>query len=329
MRNTTGKQLKETLGLNNLNFVSCMRLLETTQKIMVVLYDTKRSNVPITTYRALKAYGLFSARVFPFEKEIMNTPLIPLEDYNGPLERLMVISIDLSGYFGDKDKQIQKEKIWYFSSKEKLNEYLQLSDFKDTEATSDFTKNTISQRYNVVRSENVTSELLDCQIDTVEDHVTFIFLTEVTEPIYPDNYEFGETDPENNFQIKKNPSKTYELYIRILDFMKILKETRPDYMEDKKITRKEIKDVLETANIQVYNTSPSFHWQGINYWASQLDGSVYPTDIKPQRWNQPHLHGNDGAFLDKHLAGLFKSIDFWLNPMSSMLTKRMKNRNLL
>ncbi len=329
----TGEELKKKLGLEKLKYVSFIRLLEGSHRLIVVFYDSRRDSIPLTTQRVLRSSNLFSSQLFPFEKQVVHTPLLPIEKYNGSLRNMMFISIDLSGLYGDPDLQIQKESILF--GKSSLKEYVTLKDLQNSDAVSSFTKNTRSERQRAMKDdgrgtgENFYTKLIECNLDTVKDHVTFVFLTEATEPIYPDDADFSEVNPENNFRLSNNSSKTYELYIRILDFMDWLKNTRPDSMEGKDITRKEIKDVLESANIQVFNNSPSFHWQGVNFWISQLDGSIYPTNIKPTFWNRSDLHGNDGAFLDKHLAGLFRSIDFFLNPMSSMLTKKLKDRKLL
>ena len=73
----------------------------------------------------------------------------------------------------------------------------------------------------------------------------------------------------------------------------------------------------------------AFHWQSSNYNLSQLDGSIYPTDIAPHYWNQPHLHGDGENFLCKHLAGFVNQIDFFLNPMAAMATKVLRQKKLI
>jgi hypothetical protein len=330
---TTGRELKQKLNLEDLKFVSFIRLIDAPMKVIIVFYDSKKRNVPLTTQRILRASNFYSGRKPPFEKDMVRTPLVPLEDFNGSIRDLMVFSIDISGLNGDTKFQAHEHKeknhrdMILFPGN--LLTELTLHDLKDTSSSSSFTKRTRKQRDDAMKTENFTSKLIDVFIDTVEDHVTFVFLTEATESIYPADYQFGELDPEDDFRIKKNPSKAYELHIRILDFMKWLKETRPDALNDKKITWEEIKDVLKVADIKVFSTSPSFHWQGVNYFLSQVDASIYPTSIAPTFWNQPQYHGSDPYFLDKHLYGLFRQIDFFGNQMASMLQKRMKDRNLI
>jgi len=130
-----------------------------------------------------------------------------------------------------------------------------------------------------------------------------------------------EVDPET-FNLTKNRSKTYEIQIKVLDFLDWL-----DVFSEQKVTESDMKEILDTADIQVFSTSPSFHYQGFNYWLSQLDGSIYPTTIKPQRWDK--IHGDGDAFVDKHLYGLMRQIKFFRNQMASMITKKLKDRGLI
>jgi hypothetical protein len=321
---TTGQELKEKLGLSHLKYVSFIRLIETSQRILIIFYDSRRVGIPLTKQRIFRSNKVFVYRRFPFLKNSFITPLIPIEDYNGPVQDLLISAIDLSGLYGDSKNQVTEK--YQFSGK-LLQEFLTLKDLQNTSAVSSFTKRTRKERNEVMKTENYTAKLIDVELNEKENYVTFGFLTEATEPIYPDDFIFGETNPEDNFEIDRNESKTYEMYIKILDFFTWLRDTRPEDAGD--ITRKDIKEVLEVSNIQLFSTSPSWHWQGINFWLSQLDGSIYPTDIEPKFWNREDLHGNDGAFLDKHLAGLLNQISFFLNPMASMLTKRLRDNNLL
>ena len=49
--------------------------------------------------------------------------------------------------------------------------------------------------------ENEYASLLECEINEKEDYVTFKFLTESTEPIYPKDYEFQQSDQDSNFKL--------------------------------------------------------------------------------------------------------------------------------
>lgn len=322
---TTGEELKTTLGLEKLKYVSFVRIINSPHRILVIFYDSRRPTVPLSTSRVLRFSNQFSSRTDPFKHSGPLTPLLPIEFFNGELRTAIVLTFDLSGTFGDKNNQVNESKIL---SKQKLNEWLTLADLATNDATSAFTKRTRKQRNRAVKAENRTAKIKECILEE-DGSVLFQFETTATLPIYAKDYAFQKANPNNNFALEPNDEKIYHIEIKILDFMKWLKETRPDYLETKKISWKEMRDVLEVAYIQVYSDSPSFHWQGINYWISQLDGSLYPTDIVPKVWNRRDLHGNDGAFLDKHLAGLIKGFKFWYNPMASMILKRMKEQDLL
>jgi len=208
----------------------------------------------------------------------------------------------------------------FFSNQFKLNEWINLSDLKQSMGMSDFTKKTRKQRNKEFGTENKKAKLIDVKLNEKEKYIDFYWLTEPTYPIYPKDYVYKNTNPKVNFKLEPDNSKTYTLIIRVIDFFEWL-STYPDKTE---ITEKDIKDIFDVSYIQVWSDDPSFHWQGMNYWISQLDGSIYPTKIKPKRWNSPKLHGDGNAFVSKHLGGLINNIRFWYNPMASMLTNRLR-----
>lgn len=321
---TTGYELKTKLGLKDLKYVSFVRVLRSPHKILVVFYDSRRPNIPMTTSAIIKYSNQFSARNFPFDKSGPLTPLLPLEDFNGELRTAIVLTFDIAGRFGTKSRQVKES----FRESQYFNEWVTLQDLTAPEAISSFTKRTRAQRNGAVKAENRTAKLIDCTLED-DGSVTFKFKTTATLPIYPEDNVFMKANPLHNFELERNDDKEYIMEIKILEFMKWLKETRPDSLADQKISWREIKDVLEVASIQIYSTMPSFHWQGSNWWLSQLDGSLYPTDIEPKVWNAPNLHGDSGNFLSKDLVGLIRSFKFWYNPMGKMIQKRMKDRGLL
>lgn len=326
-----GVYIQRKLGLSHLKYVYIARVLLTAYRVHLIFYDSRRPNVPITTARALR--GEYTSMLFsyPFEEKPTVLPLIPLKDFNGALHPAMFFAIDLSGEYGKpenkvnlrREESIQKDKEprpVFFGS---LSEFVTFSDLNSPSNISSLTQRTRNERNRELGTENRMAKLVDVNIDTVEDHVTFIFKTKATTPIYPDDYQFGRVDP-NTLEIERNSDKQYELYFRILNFFEWLKGTKPD---TKEITQQDVKDVININNVQVFSTSPSYQYQGFNFWMSQLDGSIYPTDIKPQRWDK--IHGDGEAFLDKHLYGLVRQIGFFSNPMASMLTKRLKDRELI
>lgn len=320
----TGEIVKKELGLQKFPNVMICRVLVSTFRVYLVIYDSKMKTRPITDAEIKRMQYVLPGMMYPFARKPVLLPSIKIETFNGSLVQSMFFVIDISGKYSDRrdlEKVFENTPQYYGP----LKEFVTMSDLADNSATSSFTKSTRAQRNRAVGAENKTAKLVDVNIDTVEDHVTFIFKTTATLPIYPDDATYGKTNPDT-FEIQRNPDKEYEMYIRILNFFEWLKGTKP---EAESITQEDIKDVLKVNNVQVFSTSPSYHWQGMNYWLSQLDGSIYPTDIEPKLWNASNRHGNDGTFLDKHLAGLMKQMAFFRNPMALMLTKRLKDRGLI
>ena len=219
-------------------------------------------------------------------------------------------------------KRIDKYKEWKTlpeKDKAKLLEGLRISDLRKSAGLSDFTKPFMADRKRTKGAGSTSAKLIDCVIDQKEGWVTFQFLCEPTyseeEPLWK------ETDPQKQFKLIK--TKTYEQDIRILGFMEWV-----DAFEGSELTKKDLKDILNVSDIQVWCYCPMQWWQGVSYYLTQeFDGSIYRNDIKPERWHIPHNSGD--GLICKHLDLIIQSIDFWLNPMISMLNKKLKSRNLI
>ena len=98
----SGYLLKINLGLEKFKYVKIARALISSYKILFVWYDSKRPDVPLTTYRI---------RSFPWTTMIFSgtdlfhgtdrgttfSPPIPIEDYNGMLRGALVITVDMVG----------------------------------------------------------------------------------------------------------------------------------------------------------------------------------------------------------------------------------------
>jgi len=215
-----------------------------------------------------------------------------------------------------------------------ITESLRLSDLKKNVGMSDLTKGFANRRKSLVNSvvkdgkkkysPTGTDKLIECEIDETANHITFIWLTEVTPDVelYGKDYEYGEVSIEGSKSLTRNKSKTYELKIRIMDFFSWL-DTYPDKTE---ITRKDMKDILDVSDIKLSSNDPSFQFQGINYKLTQFDASIYPENRPDKVWGKRH---NDDNLLTKHLNSILANIEFWKNPMSNMLTKKLKQRGLL
>jgi hypothetical protein len=320
---TTGSQLKTSLGLDAYPNVLIHRYISSRYRFYFIYFDSRWPSRLITyqEIRTLPYIGLMLN--FPdFQQDRSRyTPTMHIEDWNGDPDDGVFFTFDLSGRYGELGENRKHPIVPKFSGR--LQEFVTLSDLNTDQSISDFTSKTRKERNKALSTENKLAKLVDVILDTVKDYVTFVFHTGATTPIYRDDHKFKRTKPKDNHRLASNPEKRYEIYIRVLDFFSWLEAQDTGKAA---ITRKDIKEVLSISNIQVYSTSPSFHWQGMNYNLSILDGSVYPTDIEPQRWDK--VHGDD-AFLDKHLYGLMRSIAFFENQMAAMLTKRLRSREII
>lgn len=211
------------------------------------------------------------------------------------------------------------------SDSKRLYEWMTIADLNTKDATSDFTKRKRAIRTSLYKGENVTSRIVKGSYDRNEDAMTFEFVTTATIKAHPAGSEFKRTDPFNNFNLIPNPDRKYHMYVKVLNFMEWLRGTRPDSLASSPITWQEVKEVLESAYVQLFCDDPSFQYQTANYTLSQVDASIYPTNIPPKKWNK--IHG-DYNFLCKHLKGLLDQIGFFLPQMASVATRIIKQQNL-
>lgn len=321
---TSGERLKHNLNLSNLRYVKIARAISTPQPLYFVWYDSRRPRFPVTVASIMRKPSV--SQLFRgsdgYIEGIRTTPPILIEDFNATLSRALVVTIDMAGH-NLIDRNVF-ENTSYVLPPHKLSEYLTLSDLK-SHGMSDFTRTHRRTRTRAQGDENRLATLVDVDVNEQEDHVTFYFLTEATTAIYPDDHTYGEVDPDRSFTITPNADRSYTLQIRILNFFEWLST----YPEKSEITRQDIVEVFDTAYVQVFSDAPSFHWQGVNYYASQLDASIYPTDIAPRVWNADHLHGSGPYVADKHLGGLLRHISFFEQQMASMLTRKLRDRGIL
>ena len=321
---TIGERIKHTLGLDGYKYVVFERILGFPVKAIAIYYNSRRPNIPLTTDLLHRKFHFLSIRKPPFEKDYPVTPILPIEYYNSGTDPAVIFTVDIGGDFTDPSKQIPRKNESLESYQPRLDEWVTLSALKNTASIDAFTRKHRDIRNKAVGTENITAKLINCVYNEQLDCLTFIFRTTATTPIYPKKYQFKKVNPTLDFSFSNNNEKVYYTHIRILDFMKWLKDTRPDELANQPITWREIKDVLEVAYVQVWCNCGAFHWQGSNYWLSQLDGSIFPTDIEPKVWNAPNLHGDGQNFLCKHLYGIIRQISFFGNQMASMADKELR-----
>ena len=217
-----------------------------------------------------------------------------------------------------------------------IYENVQLKDFNKHQALSDFTKKFKDYRLKNYGKGERSALLLDAQYNfdkknPKDNYITFFFGMNPTdvEPGYKKKSSF-ETDPERDFALK--PSGSYIQELKFFNFWDYL-DTVPGgwkNLTDSDL-KKEIKNILENADIKVSCSCPSFHWQGMNWRMTQLNGSAHPTNIAPKPRTPEYPHGwaniTDGGFVCKHLSILldYSSVMFFLNQMISKIKKILKD----
>lgn len=221
---------------------------------------------------------------------------------------------DITNYKTKKYKL--KEKIIRHFSEE-----LRLSDLRGDSGISALTKKFKKDRTSKAGSESQNATIIEFRANRNKGWIEFTFRTRSTP--YPElkdvgGMEYQRTNKPSSWKLKQNPSRTYFMKIRILDFFKWLK-TSPEG-----ISNKEIEDVLEVAFVKLHCTCPSFNYQGFAYYLDQVfDASIYtqtiaPTDIVNDNgtvigWKSRH---NDGdSIVCKHLSGLISNIKFYIPQM--------------
>ena len=200
--------------------------------------------------------------------------------------------------------------------KDILKEDLTLKDLKGHMGTSDFTKDWINLRRKIVGPGNKSSKIKGVKVNRKQDYITFVFKSV---PTY-DTKSVQSVNPDT-LQMDGNV-RQYTQEIRILDFFK-LASTKPGYVE-KNLSIAEIKEILKVANVQVWCNDPSFHFQGMDYYLTQLDGAIHPNNIVPKVWNKFQDTGNSLGLVCKHLSSILSQIEFFVPIMSGMINKVLK-----
>lgn len=323
---TRGQLLKQTLGLEAYPNVVFERILGFPVKAILIYYNSRRPNLPLTNNLLHQKFHFASVRKYPFTKNYASTPILPLEDYDSGTDPSIIFVVDIGGDLTDPTKQIPR-KVESVSGKKqiKVDEWITLKGLASPDSISAFTLRHRKIRSRAVGRENITAKLINCVYDANKDCLTFIFKTTATTPIYPQNYVFKQVNPTLDYALSDNPDKVYYNHIRILDFLKWLKDTRPEGLEDP-IIWKDIKDVLEVAYVQVYCSCPAWNWQGSAYACTQMDAAIWPQTIKPKVWDK--IHG-DMNFLCKHLYGVLRQFGFFGNQMARMATKELRKLGII
>lgn len=227
-------------------------------------------------------------------------------------------------------KIFTEEKHWITlnpKQKEKLLEDLRLSDLMQHSGMSDFTTRFRKARNKLVKGEANTAKLKSIKVNRNQDYIIFTFKTKPT----PDGTIKGAVDPKADFAIRYI-TRNYTMEIKILNFFKWA-DTTPGFTKAHLLSIDDLKEILKSASIQVWCDCPSQWWQGLSYYLTMFNASIYPNNITPKHWGKYHNKGD--GLVCKHLSGLLSSIvsskqrtGFFLNQMVSMLNKYVKSHNL-
>jgi hypothetical protein len=317
---TTGEKLKIDLKLSLLKNVRICRILGMPINTYIVYYNSRYNDYPINQSTISKANNYFYInRAFNIEnnRRSINTPLIDIEDFDSSINGSVVIKIDLIGMFLQNRSKFTET----FNIKDnKLEESLYFKDLVKSAGTSSLTKKFTKERQKIMGLESRIAKLIDCIIDKEDNSITFRFLTPATEK-YPDNYVFKTVNPVTK-ELEINASKLYTIEIKLLKFFDWL-DTTPTGTS---ITRKDLKELFDTIEIQIWSDSPSWHYQGMNFNSSLIDGSIFPTNIAPKHWDKYH---GEYAFCDKHITGILNNQEFYFQIMGAMLTKKLRDLGYL
>jgi len=306
----TGKKLMSDFGFNKFNAdaVRIARILRASTPLFAVVYNSLKPDVALTQSKinsidALNLYRGKETRGDPLD----TAPYLNLEDFNGNPASYTFILHDLAGYRSKKGVREGVEKN--ISSKVVRFYELTINDFKTTKVTSDATDSYVKQRRKSDGTANKNTKLIETVVEG--DDVTFKFLTEATS----DGEKKQQVDIETK-SLTPNTSSLYEIWLKFPNGLDLLNVQDKDTID-----RSDVVALLEAGDIEFASTSPSFLFQGFQFWLTQLNSAIVPENRKPKRWDA--IHGQDEVFLDKHTSELISQIKFFEQNMASQLQSEL------
>lgn len=322
MNESAGIALKRHLGLMAFPIVKYARLIGVGGlKVYFVFFDSRMPQAVFTTWQTFDR-EFPTAVAFAHKGTRLNmTPLVPIEEWKGTEQDSLFIRVNMSGRFAEP-----KSYGMYESTSGALIENLTLDDFKNPDAIDAMTQKFRTIRRKRLGMETMRVKLVNVRWSTARDWVEFAFksmstpnaaLPKGTTPTtkgqgaWPPKKRTSPS-PSAHFALVPNKPKVYNLLIRLDKFFTWMLDTLPDGQQ---LTMKDISDAIKVCPVRFWSDCPAWHWQGLNYNMSQMGCSLRPTNIAPQFWNQPHLHGPSGM-LDKHLGALVRNISFFTNQIS-------------
>lgn len=327
---TSGQILKKNLHLLNFPHTKIRRVVTGGSiPCYQIVYDSRNVGRPLTS--TLLNANILAPKIVAFESGISKLPWVTLDVYNGALSPALFFVTDVAGFYGVKKNYSEK----VFTLKENKLQELTIPELRNVDL---YTSNT-TQKYKDIRKDFQgqgikNTKLIDSTVIPESGSLRFTFLTEATE-IAKNKLSHSVTkakvDQKKQFNVASNelidnPSKTYDMYIQLDNVFPNNKFKDLSWLETyngEVITSKMMKDLLEVADVKLFDTTPAFQYQGFRYRLSTIDAAIFPETRPDTFWKSKH--GAKG-FLDKHFSQILDSgtIQVFLNIMTSMLIKHCK-----
>lgn len=329
---SSGLILKKKLNLYSFKHVRIRRLITGgSLRCYQVVFDSRNPQRPLTTF--LLNHNVLMPRIVDgTATNYYALPWADLEVFGGNLEPAIYFVSDVAGFYGKPDNYSER----CFELKSNKLEELTIQDLRKTD---EYTSGT-TQKYKDIRKDFQgqgikNTKLMDAIYIKDTGSLRFVFLAESTETVGKDGVSHtvaGEKKKQFDHDQDKlvdNPSSTYDMYLQLENIFP------NNYYEDiswlevynsEEVDAKMMKELLEVADVKLFDNTPAFQYQGFAYRLSTIDSAVYPESRPDTFWRKKH--GNSGL-LDKHFSQLLDSgtITTLLNNMTSMLIKICKQNN--
>lgn len=327
---TTGQKLKSKLKLKKFSYVKIRRLVTgSSVRIYQIVFDSRRPNFPLTTYM-LNNNQLMPRVISGDIKEYWGMPWADLENFNGFLNPAIFFVSDISGIYG-KIKNYSEKIVSIGNRLEELT----IPQLKSVDQYTSQTTQKYKDQRSAFQGQGIkNTKLLDSQHIPETGSLRFVFVTESTEiDKKKRSHKMTKSKVDQKLQFNKdtdsmedNPSKTYDMYIQLENVFPNDAYSDLSWLEvynGEEVDAKMMKDLLEVADVKIYDTTPAFQFQGFRYRLTQNDASLFPETRPDTFWRSKH--GTQGL-LDKHFSQLFDSgtIGVFTNQMTSILIKHSK-----
>jgi hypothetical protein len=285
---STGKLLKDRLGLSKVNNIILTRLIGTSQRIYFVWFDSMRPKFPLTRgrimkfpYTAMVYYGHELEGSSP--KKATFGPMMDIDEFNFKLTGVIFISIDLAGMKFNKDQNLTK----VGESVKTLLEYPSVgihSFFLEGYNIADLRQNAIDSHtqghFSDRQNQSTGSELADLSWNDKNKRATgkdrYTSTLTLTYKVTPT--QGGRSQA--NFTKDGTQTGTKQKYTIKVQFQDINGwiESRQAFLNDiNDQDRKEFMDaIIKEAEVKVFSDDPSWVLQGHFYNAAELDYSIFP-----------------------------------------------------